>query len=183
MAHLLVDGRELPWPVAIVAESPDDRSVVFRSYFSRLLFEGRRPLRPAIHQPSPAHPGDVIGRYQAALEAGDTEAVVSTFAADGYYQEPIGPPFVHRGPSQLRSFFTRCFSSGGGVGVEHCAVTEDGVRCALEYNCLRWGSHDLAPQAGIAVFERSPDGLLAAARIYDDVDAPANLFQEHDQRR
>jgi hypothetical protein len=29
-----------------------------------------------------------------------------------------------------------------------------------------------AGQAGLAVFERSPDGLLAAARIYDDVAAP-----------
>jgi hypothetical protein len=51
-------------------------------------------------------------------------------------------------------------------------VTDDGVRCALEYNCVRWGSHDLPYQAGIAVFERSPDGLLGAARVYDDVEAP-----------
>ena len=27
---------------------------------------------------------------------------------------------------------------------------------------------------GITVLERSPDGLLAAARVYDDVDAPVN---------
>ena len=47
-------------------------------------------------------------RYQAALGAGDAEAIVSTFAPDGYFREPI-----------------------------------------------------------------SPDGLLAAARVYDDVEAPA----------
>jgi hypothetical protein len=35
LAHLAWDGRELAWPVAVVAESPDDRSVVFRSYFSQ----------------------------------------------------------------------------------------------------------------------------------------------------
>ena len=59
---------------------------------------------------------------------------------------------------------------GGGIGLEHCAVTDDGVRCALEYNCLRWGGHDLAsPQAGIAVHERDGDGLLASVRVYDDV--------------
>ena len=51
-------------------------------------------------------------------------------------------------------------------------MTDDGVRCALEYNCVRWGSYDLPPQAGIAVFERGPDGLLVAARAYDDVEAP-----------
>jgi hypothetical protein len=42
----------------------------------------------------------------------------------------------------------------------------------VEYNCIRWGSHDLVHQAGIAVFERDGDGLLAAARVYDDVEPP-----------
>jgi hypothetical protein len=51
-------------------------------------------------------------------------------------------------------------------------VTDDGVRCAVEFNCLRWGSHDLPPQAGIAVCERGQDGLLAAVRVYDDIEAP-----------
>jgi len=47
-----------------------------------------------------------------------------------------------------------------------------GARCAVEYNCVRWGSHDLPPQAGLGVYERGPDGLLAAARVYDDIEAP-----------
>jgi hypothetical protein len=55
-----------------------------------------------------------------------------------------------------------------------CAVTDDGVQCAVEDNCVRWGRHDLPPQAGIAVFARSPDGLLVAARVYDDVEPPVN---------
>jgi len=33
------------------------------------------------------------------------------------------------------------------------------VRCALEYNCVRWGGDELPPQAGIGVYERGPDGL------------------------
>jgi ketosteroid isomerase-like protein len=173
LAHLAEDGRELAWPVAVVAESPDDRSVMFRSYFSVRQLDGRHHLRAAILEPGPAHPGDVVGRYQAALAAGDVEGVVRTFEPDGYYREPAGPPFAHRGARELGSFFTRYFSAGGGIGLQHCAVTDDGVRCALEYNCVRWGSHDLPPQAGIAVYERGPDGLLAAARVYDDVEAPA----------
>jgi ketosteroid isomerase-like protein len=173
LAHLAYDGRELAWPVAVVAESPDDRSVVFRSYFSQWAVDGQRHLRPAILEPGPAYPGDVAGRYQAALAAGDAEAVVRTFAPDGYYREPSGPHDAHRRADELRLFFTRRFSAGGGIGLQHCAVTDDGVRCALEYNCVRWGSHDLPPQAGIGVYERGPDGLLAAARVYDDVEPPA----------
>jgi ketosteroid isomerase-like protein len=172
LAHLAEDGREFEWPVAVVAESPDDRSVVFRSYFSFRQLDGRHHLRAAILEPGPAHPGDVVGRYQAALAVGDVEAVVRTFEPEGYYREPTGPPFAHRGARELDSFFTRYFS-GGGIGLQHCAVTDDGVRCALEYNCVRWGSHDLPPQAGLGVYERGPDGLLAAARVYDDVEPPA----------
>ena len=173
LAHLADDGRELAWPVAVVAESPDDRSVVFRSYSSLRAVDGQRHLRPAILKPGPAQPGDVVGRYQAALAAGDAEAVVATFEPDGYYREPVGPASAHRGARALGSFFTRCFSAGGGIGLQNCAVTDDGVRCALEYNCVRWGTHDLPPQAGIGVYERGPDGLLAAARVYDDVEPPA----------
>jgi hypothetical protein len=98
---------------------------------------------------------------------------VNTFAPDGYYRESIGPHATHRGPAELRSFFTQLFSAGGGISLEDCAVTDDGVRCALEYNCVRWGSHDLPPQAGLCVYERGPDGLLAAARVYDDIEPPA----------
>jgi len=36
----------------------------------------------------------------------------------------------------------------------------------------RWGSHHLPPQAGVGVYGRGPDGLLAAVRVYDDIEAP-----------
>ncbi len=172
LAHLADDGREVAWPVAVVAESPDDQSVIFRTYCSQWPVDRRRHVRPPVLRPGPAHPGDVVGRYLAALAAGDAEAIVNTFAPDGYFREPIGPHFAHRGTPELRSFFTMYFSAGGGIGLQDCAVTDDGVRCALEYNCVRWGSHDLPPQAGIGVFERGPDGLLAAVRVYDDVESP-----------
>ncbi len=164
------------WPMAVVAESHDDRSVVFRTYCSQWPVDGRHHLRPPILEPGLAPPGDVVGRYLDALDAGDADAIVSTFAADGYLREPIGPHAVHRGTPELRAFFTRSFSAGGGIGLQPCVVTDDGVRCALEYNDVRWGSHELSPQAGIAVFERGPDGLLTAARIYDDVEPPLDAF-------
>jgi ketosteroid isomerase-like protein len=172
LAHLAYDGRELAWPVAVVAESPDDWSVVFRTYCSQWPVDGRRHVRPPILEPGDVDPGDVVGRYLAALEAGDAEAIVNTFAPDGYFRESIGPHYTHRGTTELRSLFTKYFSAGGGIRLQHCTVTDDGVRCALEFNCVRWGSHDLPPQAGIGVYERGADGLLVAARIYDDIEVP-----------
>jgi ketosteroid isomerase-like protein len=172
LGHVTGDDGELAWPVAVVAESPDDLSVVFRTYCSQWPVDGRRHIRPPVLKPGDARPGDVVGRYQAALEAGDAEAVVSAFTPDGYYREPIGPHATHRGAVELRSFFARGFSAGGGISLQHCMVTDDGVRCALEYNCVRWGSHDLPPQAGLGVYERDPNGLLAAVRVYHDVEPP-----------
>jgi hypothetical protein len=173
LAHLPGSARrEVAWPVAVVAESPDEWSVVFRTYTSQWVVDGRRHVRPPVLEAGQAHPGDVVGRYHAGLADGDAEAVVSTFAPDGYYREPIGTHATHRGAEELLSFFTAQFTDGG-IGQQHCAITDDGVRCAVEYNVVRWGSHDLQPQAGLGVYQRGPDGLLAAARIYDDVEAPA----------
>jgi limonene-1,2-epoxide hydrolase len=173
LAHIDHNGQQLAWPVAVVSESPGDQSVVFRTYCSQWPLDERRPVRPPILGPGHVNLTDVVSRYQAALAAGDTEAVVRTFAPDGYFRGPLGPRHVHRGTAELRSFFSRCFSAGGGIGLECCAVTDDGARCALEYNCVSWGSRDLPPQAGIGVYERGPDGLLTAVRVYDDVEAPA----------
>jgi ketosteroid isomerase-like protein len=199
LAHLSIDGRDVDWPVAVVAESRDDRSVMFRTYGSLLPIEGQRSVRPVIltaafppepaiapepaFPPEPAlaaapvHAGDVVGRYFAAVEAGDVEAAVRTFEADGYVRDPAGPQAIHRGAAELRSFFAAQFSAGG-IGLQQCAQTDDGVRCAVEYNCVRWGTRDLPPQPGLGVYERATDGLLAAARSYDDIEPPDALLDD-----
>jgi ketosteroid isomerase-like protein len=174
VAHLTRDGQEVAWPVAVVAESPGDDSVVFRSYCSQWPVDGRRHVRPPVLGPGSAEPGDVVGRHQAALRAGDTDAIVGTFASDGYFRDAVDARYTHRGTAELASYFARCFGAGGGIALQHCTVTDDGVRCAVEFNCLRWGSHDLPPQAGIGIYERGPDGLLAAVRSYDDVEPPGS---------
>jgi hypothetical protein len=155
LAHVVVDGRELPWPVAVVAESPDERRVEFRTYLSERAIDGQRHVRAPVLAPGAGQPGDVVGRCCAALAAGDTAAVVATFTAGGYVQDSAGRH--HTGPVALHAFF-----AAAGTDLQPCATTDDGVRCALEYN--------RGAQAGIAVFERAPGGLLAAVRIYDDVE-------------
>src|SRR4051794_21361051 len=167
------DGR-VDLPVALADDRDErDRIVELRMYFSRWPLSGRHASRPPLLQPDPdAHPGGVVGDYQRALAAGDADAVVAAFAPDGYVREPAGGAHVHRGTGELRALFELFFSNGGGLPLEHCTVTDDGRSCALEYNVVRWGRTELAPEAGLAVYERGAGGKLAAARIYDDVDPP-----------
>lgn len=172
LARLGGDGQEVAWPVAVVAESAKERSVVFRTYCSQWPVDGRRHLRPPILASADTPLGDVVGHYLAALAAGDTDAIVGTFSPTGYLREPIGTHAQHTGPDALREFFTTTFAAGG-IHLEPCVVTDDGVRCVLEYNCVRWGPHAVPPQAGVCVFDRGPDGLLSAVRVYDDIEAPA----------
>lgn len=179
LVQLDVDGRELEWPVAVVAESPDELSVVFRTYCSRWPVDGRQHVRPPILRPRDLRPGDVVGRYLAALDAGDTEAAVDSFAADGYLREPVGSHQMHLGTTELRAFFSRQFDAPGGIGLDTCEITDDGLRCAVEYTCFRWGDRELTPQAGLAVHERGPDGRLAAVRNYDDIAPPVGRADDH----
>ena len=165
------EGRPAVWPVAVVAESFDDLSVVFRTYCSQWPVDGRRHLRSAILTSGHVDLPDVVGRYQAALVTGDVDAVMNTFAPDGYFREPMGTTPPHRGTADLREFFASQLRAGG-IGLEIHRATDDGTRCALEYNYVRWGSRDLPTQAGLGVYERGPDGLLAAVRVYDDVEPP-----------
>jgi ketosteroid isomerase-like protein len=182
LATLEQDGRSVFWPIAVVAESPDDRSVVFRTYCSTWPHEGHRHQRPPILNAEVHRPNDVVGRYLTALDAGDIDRILQTFQSDGYVREPIGPRALHRGTDELREYFLACFGAGGGPKLEPCEITDDGERCALEYNCVRWGSHDIPAQAGIAVFARGADGLLAAVRVYDDVEPPATLLNPQPKR-
>jgi len=175
LARLDDKGQQTLWPIAVVAESPDDRSVMFRTYCSQWPVDRRHHVRPPIIEPGDEPPEGVISRHFAALRAGDVEATVKTFTADGYLRQAIGPNALHGGTQALRSYYSTCFSAGGGIELECCRVTDDDVRCAVEYNLARWGRHTLPPQAGIAVFERDSAGLLSAVRIYDDVEAPVNF--------
>ncbi len=174
LAHLDDKGQETYWPIAVVAESPNDRSVQFRTYCSQWPVDGRHHVRPPIVGKRDDCPEGVVGRHLVALGAGDIEATVQTFSPTGYLREPIGPNASHQGARELHAYYSKCFSAGGGIELECCCVTDDERHCALEYNLIRWGRHSLQPQAGIAVFERDADGLLSAARIYDDVEAPAD---------
>jgi hypothetical protein len=140
-----------------------------RVYHSFWPLEGHHRVRaPLLPAASAALVVGAVADYQRALAAGDVDAIVATFEDDGYFREPSGEPWVHRGRAELHKFMTQILGAGG-VGIEHASVTDDGKSCAIEFNAVRFGKHPITPQAGLAIYERGPTGRLHAARVYDDV--------------
>ena len=173
--HLLGDdGGRVELPVAIVSDRNPDRALkAIRIYHSLWPLTGRHTVRPPLLPEDPSlHAEGTPGDYQRALAEGDLGGIVAIFEPDGYAREPSGGAYLHRGAEGLRELYAHLFANGGGIPLEHCTLTDDGVRCAIEYNCVRWGVTDIPPQAGVAVYERASSELLSAARIYDDVEPP-----------
>ena len=175
-AIMHVDGPagRVGLPVAVAADRDDEARILeLRVYYSGWPLTGAHAGRPPVLQrDSEVQQAGVVGEYQRALAAGDVAAVVAAFEPDAYVREPSGGEYVHRGRQQLSALFEHFFSNGGGIGLEYCAVADDGRACALEYNVVRWGRSELPPGAGLAVYVRGATGRLAAARIYDDADPP-----------
>ena len=174
LLHLSLKGKPTELPIAVVGvNAGGDRVSALRVYHSQWPLIGGHRVRPPLLTRDPAaHETDIVAAYQAALAAGDLDAIVATFEPDGYFREPAGGEWVYRGHARLREFMAHLLASGG-IGLEHCTVTDDGVACALEFNAVRFGRQALTPQAGVAVYERGPSGRLRAARIYDDVNVEA----------
>jgi hypothetical protein len=168
-----IDGR-YEVPVAIIADrAADGRLDELRVYHSMWPIRGGHVHRPPLLQRDPdLDTSDVIADYQRALAGGDVDAILEAFEPDAYAREPAGAQYFHRGRDALRAFYEHLFSNDGGIPLEHCSQLDDGRACLLEYNVVRWGRTELAPQAGVAVYVRGQSGKLAAARIYDDVDPP-----------
>jgi SnoaL-like domain len=172
--HFDGDTGRVDLPLAIVTDHPSEGGIdELRIYHSSWPLTGRHATRPPLLQADPGlHASGVVADYQGALATGDADAIVALFEPDGYAREPAGGRYIHRGPHGLRAHYELLFSNGGGIPLEHCALADDGRACALEYNVVRWGTTQLPPQAGVAVYVRGQSGKLAAARIYDDADPP-----------
>jgi hypothetical protein len=161
-------------PVAIASDtSPDSRLDSIRIYHSMRPLLGfhllRSPMLPVL---ATLVLPDVVGRYQDCLARGDLSGILEQFAPGGQLREPGGAVAIHRGATELRRFFTVLFSNGGGLGLEHCAIANEGASSALESVLTTWGHSRLPRQAAAAVYERADTGLLAEVRMYDDVEHP-----------
>jgi len=172
--HLRLPDTTVDLPIAVVGDrGSGNRVTAIRVYHSHWPLEGKHEIRhPLLARDSTLVLRGVVAEYQRALAAGDAVAALNTFEPDGYFREPSGGIYVHRGHDALRQFLSAILS-GGGIHLEHCTVTDDGVVAAIEFNAVQFGDKKLEPQAGVAVYERGPTGRLAAARIYDDVNVEA----------
>jgi hypothetical protein len=173
VVSLVRRGHTVRLPVAIAAVIAADVLTSIHIYHSMWPLMGAHAIR------SPILPGRsllrlpaVVERYHQRMAAADVPGVLAQFDARGLVREPAGEQQVHRGADALARFFDRLFALGG-ITVERCSLTDDGRSCALEYNLTTWGRRLLPSQAGIAVYERTGTGLLAAVRLYDDVARPS----------
>lgn len=167
-------GEHPELPVAIATDLvPDGRIDAIRVYHSLWPLTGGHEIRsPFLEEDLTIELEGAPADYQRGLAAGDADAVVASFESDGMVREPSGGPYTYRGEAH-HAIYDAMFANEGGIPLQFCTVTDDGTRCAIEYNAVRWGKDEIPPQAGIAVYERGSSGRLAAARIYDDVTPPA----------
>src|ERR671911_1113561 len=168
------DGRRVELPVAVVSDRNPDRTLkVIRVYHSTWPLTGEHRLRPPLLPADPAlHAEGTPGAYQRALAEGDLEGILATFEPHGYAREPSGAAYLHRGIEALRELYAHMFANGGGIGLDHCTLTDDGVRCAIEYNGVRWGNTEIPPQAGVAVYERGGGGGVFGGPIFHEAGTP-----------
>ena len=159
----------------VVAEqSAAGRLQAVRLYYASYPITGTGVSRPPIlpHNASAVTSG-AVAAYQSALHAGDAVAVASNFEPDGYFREPSGtyhPGALSGVLSNFRSFFE--LGHGGGILLEHTAVTSDGGAYVLEYNCIGWGGVSLPPAAGVATYELGRGSRIMGARVNDNVQPP-----------
>jgi hypothetical protein len=172
--QLVVNGRPVSVPIAVVAERRPEREVEIRLYFSTRAIQGsptvRAPLVPrddGLGVPPP------VAAHLGALGRGDVDALIASFENGATLRDPTG--VLHMKDAQggaLRAYYETVFASRspGQPGIELLkgARADDGSTCALEYTVARLRGRDVAPQPGLAVYERGESGLLRAARLYHD---------------
>lgn len=174
---LTFDGKQVTVPVAIVCERRPEREVEVRLYYSTRPINGTHAVRsPLLPQDDQVLVPPPVAAHLEALARGSVAAVVASFENGGVVRDSQGQSHhktedggtMHRFYEDLLGAGSG--ADGAGIEVLKGARADDGRTCALEYTVVRVHGKGVAPQAGLAVYERGESGLLRAARIYEDVD-------------
>lgn len=119
--------------------------------------------------------GDVVGRYGAALAAGDMEALAAVLADDAVWHQPGANPLSgdHVGPDAILGHLGRFMElSGGTFALTTESVTEAGalVATTVRFTARRPGRTDL-DQHGVDIFRVEGDRIAEVWLIGEDQDA------------
>lgn len=167
------DDKAFDLPVALVAERAGEQVQSIRIYHSTWPLTGRHMVRPPLlpRPTTPPHEPALIQAYIAALREPNKALLLALYVDEGYVREPSGSRFKHAGSQGRAEFYAGL--DFGGVVLHHCTATSDRKSYAVEYICDEWATTKLPEQAGMVVYELAPNGLLMAARIYDDITPPS----------
>jgi ketosteroid isomerase-like protein len=177
IAHeIVLDVRQgdetVQLPVMVVADVEGDCIRDLRVYHSTWPLTGSHAVRsPLMAYDATERPAEPVGSYHDALARGDAAAADAAFEPEGSVREPAGTAHEHTGPE--RTEWYESILGDGPLPLRLGTIADDGTTVVFEYLVDRWGSHELAPQAGAAAYTRGPNGKIASARIYDDVEPPA----------
>ncbi len=172
---LTFEGRRVSVPVAIVAERRKEREVELRLYYSTRPIKGTHAVRsPLLPQDDSIAVPPPVAAHLDALRRGDAASMVATYEVGGTLRDPAGTVRTRdEDGKELLAFYGALFRpGGGGIEVLNGARADDGTTCALEYTVVRVHGKGVAPQAGLAVYERGDSGKLRAVRVYEDVEVP-----------
>jgi hypothetical protein len=178
LLSLTFEGRAVKVPVAVVSERRPGREVEIRLYYSTKPIKGTRAVRsPLLPQDDEVAVPQQIATQLDALSRGDVTSIMASFENGAILRDAAGRCHAKEGDGgPLRAYYEALCPPGGGktpgAGIEVLkgARADDGRICALEYTVVRVRGKNVAPQAGLAVYERGETGLLHAVRVYEDVD-------------
>ena len=186
--RLLIDGRSRRLSIVAVSEvAADGQLERTRLYYRRANIDLQQHYRDRMLQDEiDVQFPPIVEKYQQALLERNTQEFIATFAQDGYFDGHGGP--VDQGEGVLVDL-----SLGQGMGryvghdelyrgigqmmeigsaespkgrLEHVNAFTDGTTTVLEFNILRPEENRI--HAGVACYEVSADGLMQAARVYDE---------------
>jgi hypothetical protein len=167
------DDRTVVLPLACLVDATGPDGPTARVYLSEWVHNGRRVRRgPLLDADPAARPDGIVGRYWAALGAGDAPGCVACYEPDGALQGGGGPAFAVRGTASLSDAYAGALARGG-IVLEPVTLTVDGARIGAEFTLRSWGGAPLH-QAGLSVYTLGATGRLAWNRVYDDVAPPAD---------
>ena len=186
--RLLIDGKPRKLSIVAVSEvAANGQLSRTRLYYRRANIDLKQHYRDRMLQDEvhvQFHP--TVERYQKALLERKTDEFINTFAEDGYFDGHGGPVDQEQGAlvdlslGQGMGLYVGHDELYRGIGqmmeigsaespkgrLEHVNAFTDGTTTVLEFNILR--PEENRVHAGVACYEVNKDGLMQAARVYDE---------------